>query len=188
MGAALRWDEGVNLVDDDGGDGSKSGDGFGGEQKVERFWGGDEDIGGMAAKTGTLGLRCVASADGDVRGAKRGAGAAGNSGDALKRCAKVALDVYREGFEGTDVDNVAGLAGDGLWILCVGGRVKHETVETPEEGGEGFSGSSGSEDECALTARDGGPAEALWRGGCAEGGAEPLGGEGMKESEGVHLR
>jgi hypothetical protein len=159
VGAALGGYEGVNLVDDDGGDGAEGGGGFGGEQEVEGFGCGDEDVGGMAAKAGTFGLRSVAGADGDVRSAKGSAGAGGHSGDALQRSAEVALDVDSEGFEGADVDDLAGLACSGLWILCVGQRVKHEAVEAPEECGEGFSGAGGSEDEGAFAASDGWPAE-----------------------------
>jgi hypothetical protein len=61
--------------------------------------------------------------------------------------------------------------------------VEHQAVEAPEKGGEGFAGAGGSEDQGAFAARDGGPAEALRRGGGAERGTEPVAGDGMEESE-----
>ena len=107
MGAAFGGDEGMDLIDDDGVDGAEGGGSFGGEQQVEGFGSGDEDVGGMAAEAGALGLRGVAGADGDLGRAEGDASVAGEGGDGFERGAEVAFHVDSEGFEGADVDDAA---------------------------------------------------------------------------------
>ena len=113
-----------------------------------------------------------------------GSALGGEGGDAGQRGAEVALYVDGEGLEGGDVEDLAA----GRWR---GGeeqpvRVsKQQPIEAPEEGGEGLAGSGGGEDEGAVAAGDGGPAFALRCGGRAEGGAEPLGRDGVKQLQAV---
>ena len=66
--------------------------------------------------------------------------------------------------------------------------MEHEAVQAPEEGGEGFAGAGGGEDEGAFAAGDDGPAEALWGGGRVEDSLEPLGRDAMEAGEGVRSR
>jgi hypothetical protein len=103
---------------------------------------------------------------------------------------EVAFDVDGEGFEGADVDDAAPhrLAGSGPLDRCVAEGVEQQAVETPEERGKGFAGSGRREDQRAFAAGDGGPAEALWGGGRAKGGAKPVARDGMEEGEGVGSR
>jgi hypothetical protein len=114
VGAAFGGDESVDLVDDDGRDGAERGCGFGGEEEVEGFGGGDEDVGRMAAEAGALGLGRVAGADGDLGGAEGDAGVAREGGDAKEGGTEIAFDVDGEGLEGADVDDAAA----GLICLC----------------------------------------------------------------------
>ena len=112
----------------------------------------------------------VAGADGDLGGTEGDASVASEGGDGFERRAEVAFHVDGEGFEGADVDDAAA----GIQFARIVRRCEeHEAIEAPEEGGEGFAGAGGREDEGAFAARDGGPAETLRRGGCAERGAEP---------------
>ncbi len=180
MGAAFGRDEGVDLIDDDGVDGAQGGGSLGGEQQVEGFRGGDEDVGGMAAEAGAFGLRGIAGADGDLGGTKGDASVASEGGDGFERRAEVAFHVDCEGFEGADVEDAA----LGFSSRSLARRFEeHEAIEAPEKGSEGFAGAGGREDEGGFAARDGGPAQMLRRGGCAERGAEPCTGDGMEERE-----
>ena len=47
-------------------------------------------------------------------------------------------------------------------------------IERPEEGGEGFAGAGGGDDEGVVAVADALPGAFLGGGGCAEGGAEPV--------------
>ncbi len=203
VSSALGGNEGVDLVDDDGVDGAEGVGSLGGEQEVERLGGGDEDVGGLAAEACALALWGVSGADADERLVERDAAAAGHVGDAGERRTQVALDINGEGLEGGDVDDAATRFGGWRRVvshisgprapvdvghLVAGQIVEHETVEAPEEGGEGFSCAGGGEDECAFAAGDDGPAEALRRGGRVKYGAEPLCRDGMEAGEGVGSR
>lgn len=177
VGAALGGDECVDLVDDDGFDVAKGLGGVGGEQQVERFGGGDQDLAGMAAEAGALFLGRIAGANADLRDVDRGAGLLGHVGDAGEGRAEVAFDVDRESFERGDVDDArAGMR----WALT-----EHEFVEAPQEGGESFAGSGGGEDEGGFAAGDCGPAVTLGRRGLIEDGAKPGCRDGVKEGERV---
>ena len=63
--------------------------------------------------------------------------------------------------------------------------LEHELVEAPQEGGEGFAGAGGGEDEGGVAAGDGGPALLLRDGGGFEDLAEPLRGDGVEVAEDV---
>ncbi len=61
--------------------------------------------------------------------------------------------------------------------------MEHQAIQAPEEGSEGFPGSSGGEDEGALTARDHRPAQTLRSGRRVKDGMEPLGRDRMEAGE-----
>ena len=75
--AALRRDEGVDFIDDDGFDRAEGFAGVGGEEEVEGFWRGDEDVAGVLGEAGAVSRGGVAGADADFRGCGRGCPCAG---------------------------------------------------------------------------------------------------------------
>ena len=68
----------------------------------------------------------IAGADADGGEVDGDAFALGEVGYSGEGGAEVALDVYREGLEGRDVEDAAAFGG--------GGVAEHEAVEAPEEG------------------------------------------------------
>lgn len=182
MGSALGGDQGMDLVDDDGFYGAEGLGCLRGEEQVKGFRGGDEDVRGLAAEAGSLALGSVAGADADGGFVKRDAPTAGHVGDSGQWRAQVTLHIHSKSFKGRDVNNSAAL-------LCVlRSWMKHEPVEAPEEGSEGFAGTCGSQDKGAFAACDDGPAQAL--GSCrgVKDCAEPLGGNGVEAGEGIDFR
>ena len=177
MRSSLGWDESVDLVDDDGFYRAKRFACVRSEEKVERFRRGDEDVAWVAFEAGAIAGAGVAGADADLGEVDGDAFALGQVCDAGERGAEVALDVYREGLEGRDIKDLAAFGG---WRLA-----KHELVETPEEGRQGLAGPGGGEDEGGLAAGDGRPAFALGRRDGLEDSAEPGGGDGVEDSQGV---
>jgi hypothetical protein len=120
VSASLGWDECVDLVDDDGVDGAEGFACVGGEEKVERFGGGDENFAGMTFEAGSIFGAGVAGADADFGDVDGDALALGEVGDAGEGHAEVALDVDGESLEGRDIQDAA--AGS-----C-GGLAEHELV------------------------------------------------------------
>src|SRR6185312_9813767 len=55
----------------------------------------------------------------------------------------------------------------------IGRRMKHEAVEAPEKCGKRFAATGRRQNQRALSACNGRPAEPLRRGGCIENGAKP---------------
>ena len=151
----------------------------GGEEDVEGFGRGDEDVRRVAEHGGALFGEGVAGADagadfGGEIAACRGRGCWISASGPFE----VLLDVVGEGFEGRDVDDLrAGreVAGDGF---------AEELVDADEKCGESFSGAGGGGDEGGVAGEDGGPAVLLGLGGGAEFGEEPLGGDGVRPGEG----
>ena len=98
VGPPLVPGQGVDLVDDHGVDAAQHGPRRGrGQQQVERFRRGDQEVGRMLAHGGALGGGRVARADGhgELRGGQ--AEPLGLPGDALQRGPQVLLDVDGEG-------------------------------------------------------------------------------------------
>ena len=87
-------------------------------------------------------------------------------GDADEGQAEVSLHINGEGFDRGDVEDAAAL-------FFGGRRGKHEAVEAPEEGGEGFAGAGGCAEEGGFAPGDWFPAEELGAGGRVEDGVEP---------------
>ncbi len=175
--AALGGDERVDLVEDDGLDGAEGFACFGGEEEIEGFGRGDEDVAGMTAEARAVLGRGVAGADANLGHAEGDAFARGHVGDALQRRAQVAFHVDGERLERRDVDDAATMRSA---RRCL----HHEAVDAPEEGGERLAGSGWGEDQGGVAAGDRRPAFALRRGWGVEDGAEPGSGEGMEEREG----
>ena len=175
--AALGGDEGVDFVDDDGFDGAQHFARVGGEQEVERFGRGDQDIGRVAREAGAFGGGGVAGADGDGGLVEGDAGGARGLRDADQRATQVAFDVDGQRFDGRDVEDAAAL------VARRDGR-EHEAIDAPQEGGEGFAGAGRRKDEGGFAARDGGPAEQLRSRGGRKDGFEPGAHGRVEEVEG----
>ena len=95
----------------------------------------------MAEKAGSFGLRSVTGSNCDGRFLIGVAEALGGLRDADERGAEVALDVNGEGFDWGDIKDAA----TGFFGRLVGR--KHQAVDAPEEGGEGFTGAGWGEDQ-----------------------------------------
>src|ERR1019366_783509 len=149
--AALGGHEGVDFIQHDGFDGAQRFARVGGEQEVDGFRGGDQDIGGVAGEAGAFGGGGVAGADGDGGVVESDAPGAGGPGDAGEGGAQVAFDIDGKRLDGRDVEDAAALV-----ARRHGGE--HEAVDAPQECGEGFAGTGGGEDEGGVAAGDGGPA------------------------------
>ena len=167
MGTALGGNQGVDLVDDDGVDGAQGFGGLRSQHQVERLGVVIRMSAGWRRKRarsrwGVSPVRTLIErlVEGD-------APAAGHVGDAGERRTQIALDVDGQGFEGRDVDDPcshlsfrrqscpAALALS--YVLRT--WMEHQPVEAPEEGGEGFAGSGGGEDQGAFAASDDRPAQ-----------------------------
>ena len=107
VAAALGGHKGVDLIEDDGLDGAQHFARVRGEQQVDGFRRGDQDVGGAPREARALGGGRVAGADGDgglVEGDARGAG---GLRDADQRGLQVAFDIDGERLDGRDVEDAA---------------------------------------------------------------------------------
>ena len=93
VNSAFRAGNGVDFVDDDGGDGAEDSGRLGGEHEVGGFRGGDENVGWVANVGGPFRSSGVAAADGHgdigVVDPEPGGGVV----DAGERCAKVEFHI-----------------------------------------------------------------------------------------------
>ncbi len=96
---ALGGHDCVDLVDDDGVDPAQAGGGIGGQQQVQGFRRGDEDLCRVPAEEAAFFLRCVASTDTDRRLVKGHASLPRHVGDAGERRTQVAFHIHGECFE-----------------------------------------------------------------------------------------
>ena len=180
MRAALVVGDGVDLVDDDGADGSEMLTGFGGgQQQVERLGRGDEDVRRSAQHAGALGGQGVSGADAGADGRAEIATGGGQLLDLGQRAIEVLLDVVGERLERRDVEDLGGgseVAGDSQ---------AEELVNGDQERGESFAGAGGRGDEGGVAAEDGGPALLLGLCSRAEFAQEPLGHDGMRPGQGI---
>ena len=97
----------------DGFDGAQDFAGVSGEQEVDGFGCGDEDVGGVAGEAGALVGGGVAGAYGDGGLVEGGVLRARGLGDADEGRLQVALDIDGEGFDGGDVEDAAALVAGG---------------------------------------------------------------------------
>ena len=166
MCAAFGGGEVVNLIHDHSGYAREGVAGGAGEHQVEGFGGGDENVRRVADELAAFagGGVAAAHAHADARLARLVAAQAGDSG---KGGAQVAFDVRTERFERRNIKDARTARGSGFVFAVEGG-------ECPEEGGEGFTGAGGGDDEGVVAVADALPGAFLGGGGCAEGGAEPV--------------
>ena len=175
VSAALVGGERMDLVDDDRARGREHlAAGDAGEQDVQRFRRGDDDVRRTAAHAGALRLRRVAGAHqgADVRvrqalGLECGA-------YAYKRGGQVFLDVVGQCLERRDVDHV-GLVGQPALNAFA-----HQPVDGDEERSQGLARAGGRGDQGMLSRLDGGPGFDLRGRGRGKGGPEPSRHGGME--------
>src|SRR6516225_4885403 len=125
----------MDLVDDDRrGIAQQGAAALGGEQDVERFGRGDEDVRRVFDLQRALARRRVAAAYGDADVGQRGAARLGGGEDAGERRLQVLLDVVAERLEGRYVDGV-----DTVLESAVEAALD-EIVERPQKRGERLAG------------------------------------------------
>ena len=181
--AALVASDGVDLVHDDGaGAGERLPPRLAGEQDVERFRGGDEDVGRLAdhrlAGRGRGVARARHRPDRDRRLAEPG----GPLRDPPKGRLEVPLDVVGEGLERRHVDGP-----DRVVERPLPGFLR-QLVDDREERREGLAGAGGRGDEGVAAAPDLGPRPRLAGGGSGELGLEPGADGGVAERAKRHRR
>jgi len=167
--AATRLEHGVDFVDDYRAgslqDVARTG---GGQQEVERFRGGDEDVGWRAQHRGALGLRRVAASHrrGDLR--RRIAHGLCERADLAARLGEVLVDVGRERLQRRHVDHPDFVRQDaGFRTLA------EQFVDRGQERGERLPGPGGCRDQGVGAAPDGAPAFELGGGGLVEAAFPP---------------
>ena len=140
----------MNFVHDDRFDGTQSLAGIGSQQEVKRFRRGDENIRGMAQKSGALRRRSVPRSNRNLRFVKCGAQAPRGLRDAHQRRAQIALHVNGQCLDRRYIEDAAAL-------LFSRNRSEHQPVDAPQKSGQRFAGAGGSKDQSGFTARDGRP-------------------------------
>ena len=181
VSAALRGDDGVDLVDDDGVDGAQDVPGIRSQEQVERLGRRDQDVRRRPCHPGPVGGGRVARSDRESRHAEalRAVQRRGR-GDARDRRPEVPLDVHGESFERRDVEDTAAL------LLGRLGR-EHQPVDRGKEGGERFSRAGRREQKRRATFDDRRPPLRLRRGRRRERRLEPSPDRGMEEVERIGL-
>jgi len=166
----------MDLVDDDRIDRAERMTGVRGQQQVERLWRRDQDVRRLTQEPGALDGRCVAGTDRDS-GLMIGVSPRDRLvRDPGNRRAQVALNVDRQRLQWRDVKDAT------TTILCRN-RIKHDPIDAPEEGGEGFAAARRGQDERGVAARDRWPPLGLRRSRAFERVAEPVGDGRLKERE-----
>jgi hypothetical protein len=168
VGAAAVADERVDLVDDHllaaGEDRPAA---RGGQQQVQGFGGGDQQVRRLADHAGALARARVARAHGAADRREGQAQRGGGGLDAAQRGLQVALDVGAERLERRDVDDLHAL------LEAVLERPTDERVDAGEEGREGLARAGRGHDQGVLAAADRRPAAALGLGRAGEALREP---------------
>ena len=181
MRTAFVWDERVNLVDDERLDRPQRFTRVRGQQQVQRFRCGDEDVGRLTLKSSAVGGRRVAGANRDGGRHVRIAAPVGYSRDPGEGHAKVALDVDGERFEGRHVKDAAPAS-------VRRRRREHQAVEAPKKRRQRFTAARRREDEGRLAARDRRPAEHLRTSRRLERGGKPPAHRRVKRREWIGIR
>ncbi len=125
--------QGVDLVDDDGLDVAQGVAGRRGEHEVEGLGRGDQQVGRGADQLAALVGGGVAGAHAHGGGVELETQAFGGQADAHERSTQVLLDIDGQGPKRRQVDQ-AGAAG-----LVVGGRPGDQSIEPPQERGQGLA-------------------------------------------------
>src|SRR3982751_1693240 len=167
----------MDLVDDHSIDRAKRAAGVRGEEQVERFRGGDEDVRWLPQKPGALDGGSIARANGDGGLMKRVASRHRSIRDAGNWGAKVSFDVHRERFERRNIENPASL---------IFGRygVEHDPVDAPEKRRQGFPAARRCKNQRRFAVCNRWPPLRLRRRRPRKRIAEPFRGGGMKKIEG----
>jgi hypothetical protein len=183
MRPALRSGEGVQFVDDDRVDVRQPFLRGGGQQQIERFRRRDEDVGGLAAEAGALGIRSIPRADRDRRPSERDAQALRRRGDARERRPQVALNVDPERFEGREIQHAKPSLRRRLGL-------EHQAIERGQERRQGLAGPGRRHDDRVSPARDRRPALRLRGRRRADRRGKPRAGRLAKKLQGVdvHVR
>ena len=168
MRPALVAGDGVDLVHDHGaGAGEHGASALAGEEDVERFRRGHQDVGRLPAH----GLaRCARGVAGAHHGPDAGAGFPGlgeGAVDAGERHLQVLVHVVAERLERRDVDH-PGRVGERRPAA-----VPDQGVDGGEESGQRLAGAGGGGDQCVPARRHRFPCLRLAGGRCAEGRLEP---------------
>ena len=146
--------QGVDLVNDDRLERSQHVARVRGEQQVQRFGRGDQQIRRLALESGPVRGGRVARANRHRRHGHRHARRRGGLGDADERRAQIALDVDGERLERRDVEDAAALPFGRR-------RLKHQPVQAPEKRRQRLARSGGRQNQRRCAAGDGGPAGLL---------------------------
>jgi hypothetical protein len=152
--AALAGDQRVNLVDDHRVHVDQAFPGLRREQQKQRFWRRDENVGRLPQELRSLGRGRVAGPGRNLRRRHRNARGVRRIGDARQGRAQVAFDVCGERLQGRDVEDPAPL-------LRRRGRLEHQSIEAPEEGGECLAAAGRRQDQRGIAARDRRPPQLL---------------------------
>ena len=107
MRAALGGHQRMNFVDDDGLHRAQGLGRLRGQNQIEGFGRGNQNVGGMARKAGALALRRVAGANADLRLVERNTHAARHVGHAGQRRAQIPLHVHGQRLQRRHVNNAA---------------------------------------------------------------------------------
>ena len=173
----LVADQGVHLVEDDGGGVAEQAEPAPRtQQQVEALRGGDQDLGRAAQHGAALMLRGVAAAGLHPDLGKGDGGFGEGLAQLAQRAQQVAADVVVEGLERRHVEDAGGA---GLPLP------PHQAVEGPQECGQGLAASGRRRDQQMLAGGDAGPGPLLDVGRRAEAVAEPAGHQRVEQLEPV---
>ncbi len=163
--AALVGTEGVNLVDDAVTDPAQGFASTGGQEQVQRFRRGDENMGRLAQEPLPFHLRSIAGADGNVDFRQWLLEAPGKIRNAFQGNLQIAIDVVIERFQRRYVQD---LHSGGNRIL------PPQSVKAGKERGQGLARSGRRQDEGILAGSNGRPTLPLRRRRPSQGMAKPL--------------
>ena len=159
MGAAFGPGQGVDLVHDDVLDAAQDLGRLAGQDQVQRFGRGDEDVRRVADQVAPLVRRRVAGPDADLDLRHRLAQPLGRQADPGQRRPQVALDVVDQGLERRDVQD-ADRARRGRRARL---RLAGQPIQAPQERGQGLATAGWGVDQRVAPGRDARPALGLGR-------------------------
>ncbi len=172
MAAALVAGQRVDLVDDGGSHRRQhASPRFRGEQHVQRFGRGHQDVRGAFAQRAALGLGGVAGAHGGADLGHRQAEPGEFVRDAGQRRLEIDADVVGQRLERRDIDH-QGLVGQAAVVVE---RLAHQLVDRAEEGGEGLARAGRRGHQGRAAGLDERPGACLRLGRRGEAAREPAG-------------
>ena len=169
VGAALVVDDGVDLIDDHGPDGSKRRTAlFGGQQNEERFRSRNDDVSGLAKEPLPFPGRRISSAKRCADDGRLGASLDSQGRDLLQWLLEVLLDVVAERFQRRHVQHPAFVRERAI------GRSMNELIQADEEGCERLAGTRWGRNQHIAAVANGGPCRLLRLGRSREPAAKPF--------------